>query len=198
MSANRGNKSELKTGSNHYFCLRKGWPWTIILRPLLIWRRAGWEEAAGSWCWVLARLAESRRALGGACSSPRIHKAASASLTCPLPYRTLPRYIFWHMQFEPSRTPRAGSEQPHYCQQGCVRAALCVSPGDATGVRICGRAQVRRALCKRDVSVFLYGVTCKSHLTGKRGQQATPPLHLLRQRAVSLCILTAVQCHGFS
>lgn len=99
MSANKENKSELKTSLNHYFFLRKGWPWTIILKPLLMWRRAG----------VLAQLAESHRALRGACSSLRVHKARSASLTHPLFYLPLPHYVTcWHVQFEPSCTLTAG------------------------------------------------------------------------------------------
>lgn len=51
MSTNRGNKSELKTSLSRYFFLRKGWPWTIIWKPSLIWARAGWEEAARCLCW---------------------------------------------------------------------------------------------------------------------------------------------------
>lgn len=43
-------------------------------------------------------------------------------------------------------------------------------------MHLCWCACVLIALCKQDVSEFLYDVTHKSGLTGQRAQQGTPPL----------------------
>lgn len=130
-----------------------------------MWRRAGWKEAAGCWCWVPAQLAESHRALRGTCSSPRIRKAESAPLTHPLSYPPLLHYVTcWHVQFEPScpTPPRQCALLLWVCSSG-VSAPLYIVSEWRCSSRDGASCISPAVLAEQRAILFLLTGLCESH-----------------------------------
>lgn len=180
----------------------------------MIWRRApdAWEEAGG--CCVPAQLTDTTMPSRGTHSSPRDTRQAQPLCHRPLPCCVTCWHTQFEPSCTLTAAPAPLRSQypPTPCLNGAAppgmelaaaslpwwgvlfwptglyqsHTTFCISPIDATGRPICWCACVLRALCKWDISEFLYDVTCKSGWTEQRPQQGTPHLPFPRHREISV------------